>query len=112
MMKMIQRAAAAALTALCVSCAPETAKLKLVEGNVYFSRGMYAEAAGSYIEALKDVKTAPYASYLLGSSYAAMGQNEAALARFDEAEKSASPHESRELTYRSRYNSGVVRFTT
>jgi tetratricopeptide (TPR) repeat protein len=38
-----------------------------------------------------------------------MGQNEAALGRYAEAEKNAPKN--RELVYRSRYNSGVVRFT-
>jgi tetratricopeptide (TPR) repeat protein len=104
-------AAASVLSAFCVSCAPELAKLKLVEGNVYFSRGKYAEAAGAYMAALEDAKTAPYAAYLLGSAYAAMGQDEAALARFDEAEKNVPARENRELIYRSRYNSGVIRFT-
>jgi tetratricopeptide (TPR) repeat protein len=103
--------AVSALLIFCVSCAPELAKLKLIEGNVYFSRGKYAEAAGAYMDALDDAKTAPYAAYLLGSAYSAMGQDEAALARFDEAENSVHVRENRELVYRSRYNSGVVRFT-
>jgi tetratricopeptide (TPR) repeat protein len=102
--------AVSALLIFCVSCAPELAKLKLIEGNVYFSRGKYAESAGAYMDALEDARTAPYAAYLLGSAYAAMGQDEAALARFDEAEN-VPARENRELIYRSRYNSGVVRFT-
>jgi tetratricopeptide (TPR) repeat protein len=71
---------------------------------------LYAQAAGAYIEAMKDAKTAPYAAYALGSAYLAMGQDEAALARFDEAEKNALMRENRELIYRSRYNSGIIRF--
>ncbi|MDR0662691.1 MAG: tetratricopeptide repeat protein [Spirochaetaceae bacterium] len=107
-MKLIHYAVFAAL--LCVSCTPVRARLKLVEGNVYFSRGLYAEAAGAYIEALKDAKTAPYAAYALGSAYFAMEQDDAALARFGEAEKNATIEKNRELIYRSRYNSGIVRF--
>jgi Ca-activated chloride channel family protein len=103
--------AALFVAALCASCAPVRAKLKLVEGNIYFSRGMYAQAAGAYIEAIKDAKTAPYAAYSLGSAYFAMNQNEAALDRFSEAENTAQSKENRELIYRSRYNSGIVRFT-
>jgi Ca-activated chloride channel family protein len=38
-------------------------------------------------------------------------QDEAALDRFREAEKNASVEENRELIYRSRYNSGIIRFT-
>jgi tetratricopeptide (TPR) repeat protein len=110
-MKMIRITAAIFACLYCISCAPEMAKIKLIEGNIYFSRGNYAEAAAAYIEALKDPKTAPYAAYSLGSAYAATGQDEAALARFGEAEENASARENRELIYRSRYNSGVVRFT-
>jgi tetratricopeptide (TPR) repeat protein len=110
-LKLIQGAAFAALVlTLYVSCTPVMAKLKLIEGNVYFSRGLYAESAGAYITAMKDAKTAPYAAYALGSAYFAMGQDEAALARFGEAEENAVVEENRELIYRSLYNSGIVRF--
>jgi tetratricopeptide (TPR) repeat protein len=110
-LKLVEDAAFTALVlALCVSCTPVMAKLKLVEGNVYFSRGLYAESAGAYIEAMKDAKTAPYAADALGSVYFAMEQDDAALARFGEAEESAAVEENRELIYRSRYNSGIVRF--
>jgi Tfp pilus assembly protein PilF len=40
-----------------------------------------------------------------------MGQDEAALARFSEAEENASVEANRELVYRSRYNSGIISFT-
>jgi Ca-activated chloride channel family protein len=112
-LKFVHSAVFAALLvqlALCVSCAPVSAKLKLVEGNLYFSRGLYAEAASAYIEALKDAKTAPYAVYALGSAYFAMEQDDAALARFGEVEENTAIEENRELIYRSRYNSGIVRF--
>jgi tetratricopeptide (TPR) repeat protein len=87
-----------------------SARLELVKGNISFSRGKYAEAAAAYIEALKDPGAAPYASYALGNVYFAMEQNEAALYRYAEAEKNAHERENRELVYRSRYNSGIVRF--
>jgi Ca-activated chloride channel family protein len=96
---------------LFVSCAPIRSRLKLVQGNIYFSRGLYAEAAGFYIEAADDPATAPYAAYSLGAVYLALEQDEAALARFSEAEKNVSVEENRELIYRSRYNSGIIRFT-
>jgi Ca-activated chloride channel family protein len=101
----------AAVFALAVSCAPVRSRMKLVQGNVYFSRGMYAEAVGLYIEAADDPAIAPYAAYSLGVAYAAMEQDDAALARFGAAEKSVLPEANRELVYRSRYNSGIVRFT-
>jgi Ca-activated chloride channel family protein len=102
---------AVSVLALFASCAPVRSRLKLVQGNIYFSRGMYAEAAGFYIEAMDDPKAAPYAAYSLGAVYSAMGQDEAALARFNEAEENALIEENRELVYRSRYNSGIIRFT-
>jgi tetratricopeptide (TPR) repeat protein len=95
----------------CASCTAVSARLELVKGNVYFSRGKYAEAAAAYIGAMKDPGAAPYASYALGNVYFATGQNEAALDRYAEAEKNAHERENRELVYRSRYNSGIVRFT-
>ena len=97
--------------ALVVSCAPVRSRLKLVQGNIRFSQGKYAEAAGFYIEAMDDTTTAPYAAYSLGVIYFTLDQDEAALARFNEAEKNASAEENRELIYRSRYNSGIIRFT-
>ena len=97
--------------ALVVSCAPVRSRLKLVQGNIRFSQGMYAESAGFYMEAMDDPATAPYAAYSLGAVYLAMEQDDAALARFSEAEKNASVEENRELIYRSRYNSGIIRFT-
>jgi Ca-activated chloride channel family protein len=93
------------------SCTAVSARLELVKGNVYFSRGKYAEASAAYIEAMKDAGAAPYASYALGNVYLAMGQNEAALDRYAEAENNANMRENRELVYRSRYNSGIARFT-
>jgi Ca-activated chloride channel family protein len=87
-----------------------SARLEIVKGNIRFSRGKYAEAVASYAEALKDPGAAPYASYALGNVYFAMEQDEAALERYAEAEKNAHERKNRELVYRSRYNSGVVRF--
>jgi Ca-activated chloride channel family protein len=95
----------------CISCTAVSARLELVKGNMNFSRGKYAEAAAAYIEAMKDSGAAPYASYALGNVYFATGQNEAALDRYAEAEKNAHARENRELVYRSRYNSGIARFT-
>ncbi|MDR0383245.1 MAG: tetratricopeptide repeat protein, partial [Spirochaetaceae bacterium] len=91
-------ATVAAVVAFCASCAPAAARLELVKGNISFSRGGHAEAAAAYIKALKDPGAAPYASYALGNVYFAMGQNEAALGRYAEAEKNAPKN--RELVYR------------
>jgi tetratricopeptide (TPR) repeat protein len=95
---------------LLASCAPARSKLKLAEGNIFFSRGMYKEAVASYLEAAKEPGTAPYAAFALGSVYYELGQNDAALLRFKEVEESASYPDNRELIYRCRYNSGIVRF--
>ena len=82
-----------------------------MQGNICFSQGKYAEATGFYTAAMDDPGTAPYAAYSLGAVYLAMEQDEAARVRFNEAEKNAAVEENRELIYRSRYNSGIVRFT-
>ncbi|GMO24559.1 MAG: hypothetical protein Ta2B_03980 [Termitinemataceae bacterium] len=92
------------------SCSAAQGKLKLAVGNFYFSRGMYVDAIGAYIETLNYPEETSYAEYALGCSYLAMGQNEAALARFQSSEEKAVREDKKELVYRARYNSGVVRF--
>ncbi|GMO49986.1 MAG: hypothetical protein Ta2G_07270 [Termitinemataceae bacterium] len=99
------------MASLC-GCSEAKGKMKLVLGNFYFSRGMYIEAVGAYLEAVNYESEASYAEYALGCSYLAMEQSEAALSRFQNAEKKAVLEEKKELIYRIRYNCGVVRFKT
>ncbi|MDR2842162.1 MAG: tetratricopeptide repeat protein [Spirochaetaceae bacterium] len=98
------------LLMLITSCSGMQGKLKMALGNFYFSRGMYVEAIGSYMDALKYPDEAAFANYAIGSAYLAMEQSSAALGRFKAAEEKAVRDGKRELIYRIRYNSGVVHF--
>ncbi|GHV22168.1 hypothetical protein FACS189494_08630 [Spirochaetia bacterium] len=91
------------------SCSGAAGKLKLAEGNFHYSRGKFVEAISAYMTCLQYKETASYAQYALGSTYLAMEQSEPALARFAAAEMSAGI-DNRELLYRIRYNTGIVRF--
>jgi tetratricopeptide (TPR) repeat protein len=95
---------------LFASCSGAKERMLLAEGNFHFARGEYAKAAGEYMEALADAEAAPYAAYALGAAYLSLEQDATALARFALAEQAAALPENRELIYRCRYNSGVVRF--
>ncbi|MDR2510465.1 MAG: tetratricopeptide repeat protein [Spirochaetaceae bacterium] len=96
--------------ALC-GCKETLGKIKLVEGNFYFSRGMINEAIGAYLEAAESLSSAAYANFALGSTYLALEQIDAALERFSAAEKDlpALP-ENLPLLHRVRYNSAVSHF--
>jgi Ca-activated chloride channel family protein len=88
-----------------------------MEGNFYQSQGMYNQAVSSYLKALDYPELIPYAEYGLGSSYQALDEGKAALERFNAAEAAwgAAPGKRsfkgrRELSYRIRYNTGLVLF--
>ncbi|GMO36542.1 MAG: hypothetical protein Ta2F_12500 [Termitinemataceae bacterium] len=98
------------LTQFFYSCLQTNGKLKVALGNFYYSRGMYVEAASAYFDALDYSAEAAYAEYALGCAYLAMEQSDAALERFSSAEEKALREDKKELIYRIRYNSGVVRF--
>jgi Flp pilus assembly protein TadD len=108
-MKLVM-AIVSAIFLLFASCSGARERMLLAEGNFHFASGQYAAAAGEYMEALADAATAPYAAYALGAAYLPLGQDAAARSRFAEAEQAAALPENRELIYRCRYNSGVVRF--
>lgn len=94
-----------------ISCEEITGKLKIVEGNFYFSRGMVNDAIGSYLDALKYSKTESYANFALGTTYLSLEQTDAALERFNKAE--AALHTSGgqlSLLFSIRYNRAVANF--
>jgi Ca-activated chloride channel family protein len=98
---------------LLCSCSPVSGKLLILEGNFFNSRGMYTDAASSYLKALEYDEAAPYAEYGLGAVYFSLDQGGAALERYGAAEKllGALPSgEHRELRYRIPYNRGLVLF--
>ncbi|MDR2865333.1 MAG: tetratricopeptide repeat protein [Spirochaetaceae bacterium] len=101
------------IAAVCLfsACDGLTGKLKLIEGNFFFSRGKFNEAIGVYLEAREDQRLAPYADFALGTTYLVLEQDDTALERFSTAEQNLpSNGENRNLLYRIRYNRGVVKF--
>jgi Ca-activated chloride channel family protein len=90
-----------------------TAKLLIMEGNFFNSRRFYAEAIAAFTRALEYEEVRAYAEYGLGAVYLAMDEGAAALGRFDAAGEALAglPREQhRELSYRIRYNAGIIRF--
>jgi len=99
---------------LVCGCSEIPGKLLVMEGNFKNARGDYTGAISAYTKALEYNGAAPYSEFGLGSVYFALGEENAALERFSEAEnmlKSFDPATSRELHYRIHYNTGVVLFT-
>jgi tetratricopeptide (TPR) repeat protein len=93
------------------SCDGLEGKLKLIEGNFFFSRGKYNEAIGAYLQAGEDRKLAPWVDFALGSTYLVLERPDAALERLAKAEQSLEPNEENALLrHRIYYNSGVIRF--
>ncbi|MDR2521918.1 MAG: tetratricopeptide repeat protein [Spirochaetaceae bacterium] len=98
------------MLALC-GCSAAGGKLLISQGNIFYSQGDYVKAIGSFTGALSQKTVTPYAEYALGTAYLAVDEGEAALRHFLAAEQSAGERrENRELLYRARYNSGIVRF--
>jgi Ca-activated chloride channel family protein len=95
------------------SCAPVSGKLLVVEGNFYHSQSRYDEAIQAYSKALEYPEALPYAEYGMGTVYASLEENSAALGRYDAALESLGdfPQKGREeLGYRINYNRGIVLF--
>jgi Ca-activated chloride channel family protein len=113
MVKTRNRGLAAVLLALLCSCSPGPGKLLIVEGNFFYARTRYDDAAAAYLRALDQGEAAPYAEYGLGTVCASRGEGEAALERFAAAEKhleTLPEDEHRELRFRIPYNRGQVLF--
>jgi Ca-activated chloride channel family protein len=107
------RGLAAVLLALLCSCSPGQGKLLIMEGNFFYARARYDDAAAAYLRALDQGEAAPYAEYGLGAVHAARGEGEAALERYAAAEKrleTLPDGECRELRFRLPYNRGQVLF--
>jgi Ca-activated chloride channel family protein len=101
------------LLILFCSCSRVSGKLLVMEGNFFASRGMYTDAASSYLRALEHEEAAPYAEYGLGAVYFSLDEGKAALERYGASEKLLAPFpagEHRELRYRIPYNAGLVLF--
>jgi Ca-activated chloride channel family protein len=101
------------LAILFSSCSGVRGKLLVMEGNFFASRGLYTNAASSYLRALDHDEAAPYAEYGLGSVYVSLDEGAAALERYGASEKlleDVPSGEHRELRYRLPYNAGLVLF--
>ncbi|MCL2557057.1 MAG: tetratricopeptide repeat protein [Treponema sp.] len=88
-------------------------RLLVARANVAFERGRTDQAIGLYLRALEYEAAAPYAEYGLGLIFFSLGEDAAALGRFERAaeELGALPESlHRELRFRNHYNSGVVLF--
>ena len=94
------------------SCSGISAKLLMIEANYLYSKADYTGAIYSYIKAIENEETAPYAEYGLGTVYYAIGEDNAALGRFDEALEliKDSANENKTLSYSINYNKGLVLF--
>ncbi|MDR1636055.1 MAG: tetratricopeptide repeat protein [Treponema sp.] len=108
--------AALLLLPLLGACSLFPGRLLIIEGNFYQSQGMYTQAISAYLKALDYPEAIPYAEYGLGSSYQALDEGKAALERFNAAEAALGtaqgkpPKGRQELSYRIRYNTGLVLF--
>lgn len=94
------------------SCARIQGKLLIMEANNFHSRGFYIEAITSYLRALNFAEAAPYANYGLASVFFALEENDAALERYRDAERSLDllRRDHPELRFRIHYNRGIIFF--
>ena len=95
------------------SCSRIPGKLLIIEGNFHNSRGNYDRAIISYQKALDHTAAKPYAEYGLGSVYLNMGEIQASLSRFAEAQQflESASNRQQELLYRIFYNTGIALFS-
>jgi Ca-activated chloride channel family protein len=100
------------------SCDEIKGKLLVMEGNMQSSqmqesRSQHTEAISTYSEALRYTEAVPYAEYGLGFVYLFLGEDAAAVTRFDNAaammDSELIQHDN-ELNYRIHYNRGILHF--
>ncbi len=94
------------LLLLLSGCAPVRGHLEVLQGNYYYSRGEYQESIVSYLTLLEEPETGEYVSYNLGNVYQALGEGNAALRMWEQADASNDE----ELLYRVSFNRGVFHF--
>ena len=88
-------------------------KLLILEANFLGSRGRYDDAIAVYLRALEFTEAAPYAEFGLGALFYLLGEDYAALERFENCQKlleNLPAAEHRELRFRNSYNYGIVLF--
>ena len=88
-------------------------KLLILEANFLGSRGRYDDAIAVYLRALEFTEAAPYAEFGLGALFYLLGEDYAAIERFENSQKlleNLPAAEHRELRFRNSYNHGIVLF--
>lgn len=94
------------LLLLLSSCSPIRGHMEVLQGNFYYARGDYQESIVSYLTRLEEPEVGEYVSYNLGNVYQALGEGNAALRMWGQADASGDE----ELLYRVSFNRGVFYF--
>ncbi|MCL1993332.1 MAG: tetratricopeptide repeat protein [Spirochaetes bacterium] len=109
----MNRVALLFLIALLLLSSCSRGKLVIMEANFFYSRGRYDDAIAAYLRALDFPQAAPYAEFGLGALFYTLGEDEAALERFENSRRLLSGEDAaghRELLYRLNYNYGIILF--
>jgi len=85
-------------------CELRILQLSVVQANYSYGRGQYQDAIVRYFEAIESEDYRAHVSYNLANVYHALGETEAALELWDEAEQA----ELHELAFGIRYNRGLL----
>ncbi len=94
----------AAAIALLGGCEAVVPQLAVVQANYAFGRGQYQDAIVRYFDIIESEDYRAYVAYNLANAYHALGESEAALELWDEAEQ--GEHE--ELSFGIRFNRGLL----
>ena len=86
------------------SCGQKNAYIEVVKGNYYFGRGMYQASVLSYLDALKEGTRTAWIRYNLGNVYHSLGETDAALGMWKEAEA----EQDHELLFAISFNRGTL----
>lgn len=89
---------------LLMTCSPFETSVPVAVGNYLYQRGQYQKALLQYLEAKEAKEHVPYVRYNLANTYAALGESEAALHMWEQAEMEAD----KDLLFKIHYNKGVL----
>lgn len=102
----MRTAAGFLLVILLASCGGKNPYIEVVKGNYYYGRGMYQASVVAYLKALEEGAHTAWIRYNLGNVYHSLGEAEAAMGMWKEAE-SAQEHE---LLFNTSFNRGTLLF--
>ncbi len=97
-------AAVIAVGTLTSACGFQVPQLSVVQANYAYGRGQYQDAVVRYFEVIDHDDYRAHVAYNLGNVYHALGESEAALELWEEAERA----ELEELAFGIRYNRGLL----